>query len=154
MPAIWTFGPDNTTGIDLSANAFWRLVLGATGGGNRPLWLTLALIYPPAPGQTILNTQITLARSPISVTDKTDDVLRLAEVSVSMGSLEKDRERMTEAFNLFKNNPRVRQDVLDGDLKGALEILDAYWSVRDWLFVGAAESKQLAVGSYVLSLRA
>lgn len=153
MPAIWTFGSNNTTGIDLSANAFWRLTLGAAVSSHTS-WLALAMIYPPGPGQTILQTQITLARSPISVTDKSEDIQRLAEVSVSMGSLEKDKERMTEAFNLFKNTPRVRQDVLEADLRGGLEILTAYWSIRDWLFAGAKEDQSLVVGAYAINLKA
>jgi hypothetical protein len=151
MPAIWTFGPTNVTGVDLSANAFWRLALGATQSHNMP-WLTLVLIYPPAPGQTTQHTQIALARSAIAVTDKLEDVLKLAEVSLSMGSQDKDRERMTEAFNLFKNG-KARQDILESDLKAALEVLDGYWKVRNWLKTGAATQDTLTVGQYEVLLR-
>jgi hypothetical protein len=152
MPAIWTFGPSNVTGIDLGANAFWRLALGAVHAQSVP-WLSLNLIYPPAAGQTIQQTQISLARSGVSLTDKVEDVLRIADVSVSMGSQERDRERMTEAFNLFKNNGKVRQETLEADLKGALTILDAYWDIRSWLFEGATDVKDLPVGSYLIKLR-
>jgi hypothetical protein len=151
MPAIWTFGPINTTGVDLSANAFWRLALGATQSNNMP-WLTLVLIYPPAQGQTTQHTQIALARSAIAVTEKIEDVLKLAEVSISMGSHDKDRERMTEAFNLFKNG-KVRQDILESDLKAALEVIDGYWKIRNWLKTGAEARDTLMVGQYEILLR-
>ena len=152
MPSIWTFGPTNVTGVDLSANAFWRLALSATQSNNMP-WLALVLIYPPAPGQTTQHTQIALARSAIAVTDKVEDVLKLAEVSVSMGSQEKDLARMTEAFLMFKNG-KVRQDILDSDLKAATEVLDGYWKIRNWLKMGADHQETLAVGQYEILLRA
>jgi hypothetical protein len=152
MPAIWTFGPTNVTGVDLSANAFWRLALGATQSNSMP-WLTLVLIYPPAPGQTTQHTQIALARSAVAVTDKVEDVLKLAEVSLSQGSLEKDMARMTEAFNMFKNNKGVRQDILESDLKAALEVLDGYWKIRNWLRNGADHQENLMVGQYEILLR-
>jgi hypothetical protein len=152
MPSIWTFGPTNVTGVDLGANAFWRLALGATQSNNMP-WLTLVLIYPPAAGQTVQQTQIALARSAIAVTDKVEDVLKLAEVSLSMGSQEKDLARMTEAFLMFKNG-KVRQDILDSDLKAALEVLDGYWKIRNWLKAGADHQETLVVGQYEILLRA
>ena len=152
MPAIWTFGPTNVTGVDLSANAFWRLALSATQSNNMP-WLTLVLIYPPAPGQTVQHTQIALARSAVAATDKVEDVLKLAEVSVSMGDLDKDTERMKEAFLMFKNS-KVRQDILESDLKAALEVLDAYWKIRSWLKSGADHPDTVMVGQYEILLRA
>jgi hypothetical protein len=151
MPAIWTFGPDNVTGIDLSANAFWRVTLSAVQMMGQP-WLSLSLIYPPAAGQTIMQTQIVLAKTGVPCTDKIDDVLRVALVSVSSGSLERDQERMTEAFNLFKNN-KVKTEVLEVSLKDALEILQAYWQMRDWLQAGAQEGKDISVASYIIKLR-
>jgi hypothetical protein len=151
MPAIWTFGPDNVTGIDLSANAFWRVTLSAVTIMQQP-WLSLSLIYPPAAGQSILQTQIVLTKTGVPCTDKIEDVLRVAQVSISSGSQEKDRERMTEAFNLFKNG-KVKQEVLEVSLRDALEILDAYWQVRGWLQDGAREEKDIAVAGYVLKLK-
>jgi hypothetical protein len=152
MPAIWTFGPENSTGIDLSANAFWRVTLGAVQASEMA-WLALVAIYPPAPGQTIQQTQIVLARAGVPVAGKVEDVLRVAQVSVSSGSLENDTIRMTEAFNLFKNSPRTKQEVLEISLRDSLEILKAYWSLREWLMAGATEPKELNVHPYVIKLR-
>lgn len=152
MPAIWTFGPENATGIDLSANAFWRVSLGGIYKYEMS-WLALVLIYPPAQGQTVQQTQIVLARAGIPVAGKIDDVLRVAEVSVSTGSIDGDTARMTEAFNLFKNNPRTKQETLDMSLRDGLDILKAYWSVRDWLMGGAGEAKEITIGNFVLKLR-
>lgn len=151
MPSIWTFSPTSVTGVDLSANAFWRLTLGATQSHSMP-WLTLVLIYPPAAGQTTQQTQIALARSAVAATEKLEDVLKLAEVSVSMGDLDKDRERMREAFLMFKNS-KVRQDILESDLKAALEVLEAYWTIRDWLKTGADHPATVMVGQYEILLR-
>jgi|JFJP01.1.fsa_nt_gi hypothetical protein len=152
MPAIWTFGPENATGIDLSANAFWRVKLGAVFMYDMS-WLALVAIYPPGPGQTIQNTQIVLARAGIPVAGKVEDVLRVAEVSVSTGTLEADTARMTEAFNLFKNNPRTKAETLEISLRDAMNILKAYWDVRDWLAGGASEVKTLDVSPFTIKLR-
>ena len=152
MPAIWTFGPENTTGIDLSANAFWRIALSAVQAHDMS-WLALVVIYPPAPGQTIHQTQIVLARSGVQIATKIDDVFRVAQVSVSSGSLENDTIRMTEAFNLFKNSGRVKQEMLDLSLRDALEILKAYWTMREWLFAGATEAKEIQINPYTIKLR-
>ena len=152
MPAIWTFGPENSTGIDLAANAFWRITLGAVQASDMA-WLALVAIYPPAPGQTIQQTQIVLARAGVPVAGKIEDVLRVAQVSVSSGSLENDTARMTEAFNLFKNSPRTKQEILEISLRDSLEILKAYWTVREWLMGGAAEAKELNVPPYFVKLR-
>lgn len=152
MPAIWTFGPENTTGIDLSANAFWRVALGGVQRYDM-FWLALVAVYPPAPGQTIQQTQIVLARSGVLVASKMEDVFRVAEVSVSTGSLEGDTARMTEAFNLFKNSPRIKQDMLDSSLRDALEILKAYWDIHDWLMGGASVARDVLVPPYTIKLR-
>ena len=152
MPAIWTFGAENTTGIDLSANAFWRITLGGVFASDMS-WLALVAIYPPAPGQTIQQTQIVLARAGVQVASKIEDVLRVAQVSVSSGSLEGDIARMTEAFNLFKNNPRTKQEILEISLRDAVEILKAYWTVREWLMAGATEPKEVIVPPYTIKLR-
>lgn len=152
MPAIWTFGPENSTGIDLSANAFWRVTLGAVYASEMS-WLALIMIYPPAPGQTTHQTQIVLARAGVPVAGKVEEVMRVAQVSVSSGSLEHDIARMTEAFNLFKNNPRTKQEILEISLRDSLEILKAYWNVREWLMQGASESKELIIPPYTLKLR-
>lgn len=153
MPAIWTFGPQNTTGIDLSANAFWRLSLSAVTSHEMP-WLALVAIYPPAPGQTIQQTQIVLARCGINVASKIEDVFRIAEVALSSGTMDGDIKRMTESFNLFKNDQRVKQEILDICVRDATEIVKAYWAVRDWLMAGATESKEIDVPPYRIKLRA
>lgn len=153
MPALWTFGPENCTGIDLSANAFWRITLSAVHMTEMS-WLALVAVYPPAPGQTIQNTQIVLARAGIPVAGKIEDVLRIAQVSVSTGSLEHDLNRMNEAFLMFKNGPRaIKQEVLESNLRDASEILKAYWSVREWLMAGATEAKEVIIPPYTLKLR-
>lgn len=152
MPAIWAFGPEHATGIDLSANAFWRLKLGAVYQSEMS-WLALVVIYPPAPGQTVQQTQIALARVGVPIASRVEDVLRIAEVSLSSGLLDDDMRRMTEAFNLFKNSPRMKQEILDVSLKDSLEILKAYWTLRDWLVDGATKAVDLVVHSYLIKLR-
>jgi hypothetical protein len=152
MPAIWTFGPENSTGIDLSANAFWRVTLGAVQMYEMS-WLALVMIYPPAPGQTIQQTQIVLARSGVQVASKIEDVFRVAQVSVSTSTLDGDLARMTEAFNLFKNNPRTKQEALEMSLKDAVEILKAYWIIREWLMAGANEPREVIVPPFTIKLR-
>ncbi len=152
MPAIWTFGPENCTGIDLSANAFWRIKLGATYA-HEMSWLSLVAVYPPAPGQTTQQTQIVLARAGVPVATKVEDVLKVAEISVASGVLSEDEKRMTEAFNLFKNSPRTKQETLDSSLRDAMEILKAYWGIREWLTEGAAEAKEILVPPFTIKLR-
>lgn len=151
MPAIWTFGPEHTTGIDLGANAFWRIMLGETRMGHVEC-LSLVLIYPPAAGQTIQHTQISLARVPIPLTDKAEDILKVAQTSISTGTVEKDRERMTEVFNMFKNGRHIKQEILDLSLKDGLVLLDGYWTIRNWLMGGAQQPEEVKIGDYVIKL--
>jgi hypothetical protein len=152
MPSIWTFGPENCTGVDLSANAFWRLAMGASFAHNSP-WLSLALIYPPGYGQTIAQTQIALARVGVPLAKDADEVQRVAAVMVTSGTQDTDLLRMTESFNLFKNNPKFKQDLLDISLRDATDLLNAYWKVRGWLLDGAKENQDVVVSSYVIKLR-
>lgn len=152
MPAIWTFGQENITGIDLSANAFWRITLSAVQMSQMS-WLALVAIYPPAPGQTLQSSQIVLAKAGVPAAEKIEDVLKLAQVSVSTGTLENDQVRMNEAFLMFKNGPRaLKQDVLESNLRDASEILKAYWVVRKWLEGGASAPLDVPVPPYTLKL--
>jgi hypothetical protein len=152
MPAIWTFGQENITGIDLSANAFWRITLSAVQVSQMS-WLALVMIYPPAPGQTLQSSQIVLAKAGIPAAEKVEDVLKLAQVSVSTGTLENDQIRMNEAFLMFKNSPKaIKQEVLESNLRDATEILKAYWTVRKWLEGGATEKQDVPVPPYILKL--
>jgi hypothetical protein len=151
MPSIWTFGPENTTGVDLGANAFWRIMLGAVQTGST-IWMSVSLIYPPSAGQTIQQTQITLARAGIPVTDRVDDVMRIAQVSISTGSRDGDKGRMTEAFNLFKNNGKAKQEIVEIALRDGLKMVEVYWDIRDWLTAGAMENRDVTALDYTIKL--
>lgn len=136
MPSIWSFTPEHTSGIDLSTNKYWRLAMSATQVHGK-LWLAAVAIYPPTPPATLETSQIVLCRSEVSVAQSIAEVQKLATRCASTGSYDEDLKRMTEAFNMFKNSPGVKQDAIDTCVKDATEVLKAFWQIRSWLMGGA-----------------
>jgi hypothetical protein len=133
--------PGSTTGVPLSQNAFWRLQLGVAAVEQTPA-LSLAVRYPPGGPADI----IALARSPVPVAQSPDEVQRIADVGLLGGSLDRDLERITEAYQMFKNNPRTPSGAaLEEAINGGHAIVRAYWGVRDWLLSGCEDLFQLTV---------
>lgn len=129
MPTLISAGPGNVTGITMENNAFWRLQLGVTMMEQTPA-LSLILRYPPGGADN----QISLLRVAVAIAQDHGEVQRIADVALMRGDKEGDRDRLREAYELFKNNPRTpSQASLEEALTQGLEMIDAYWRVREWL---------------------
>jgi hypothetical protein len=132
----------------------YRLELAATMSRDVPSF-SLVYRYPPNPvalmqpdGRVIpLGNfgMITLARAPAQIAATVEELQRVVEVSLDGGTRDKDIERMTEAYQLFRNSPKTRAEVLDLCVKDSAEIIKAYWSVREWIETGMKEATTLDV---------
>jgi hypothetical protein len=143
MPSIWSFSKGAVTGMDLGANAFWRLKAGANGG--TAWYIGLVLIYPPVPPLSAEQTQIMLARTAVPMANSYDDVKRIAEVLFEGGDPELDKKRVEEVFNMFKygdSAAKLKGDVLPATIKDAGTVVDLYWNIRNWLAGGCLEKQE------------
>ncbi len=148
MASLLVLARGNTTGISLGANAFWRISLGATIDGSGGSYFSLVLIYPPSAGMSFDQARIVLTRTHVPMANNQLEVERVASVSLQGGTLEADISRMTEAFNLFRNNPRTKSEAVDTAIKDAGDVVGAYWAIRMWMLNGAKEEKTISVNSY------
>jgi len=143
---IMSFGPAGTIGLELGQNWCWRLSLGASVDPHtRVVYFILAGTYtPPDYGlaQVAFN-RVALARTAIPVASQVEEVQRVADVVLQGGNPETDQSRLTEAFNMFRNNPRVKGDMLATCVGDAAKVLQAYWQVREWLESGATERRTI-----------
>src|SRR6056297_1945195 len=129
MPTLTSAGPGSITGATFENNAFWRLQLGVTMLEQTPA-LSLILRYPPGgPGD-----QVALLRVAVGIAQDPSEVQRISEVVLIPGEREADKQRLAEAYELFKNNPRTpSQASLEEAVNQGKELVECYWKLRDWL---------------------
>lgn len=150
MPSLLVLAKGSTTGVTLQSNAFWRLAIGATVTikDDRELpWFSLILIYPSSVSQTGTG-QIVLARMSVPIAANGAEMEKVTSVALSGGSFESDVLRTTEAFNMFKNDSRVKGDTVAVCAREAGEVLRAYWALRNWLDAGAKTEETIECGDY------
>lgn len=141
MPRLTSQRPGALTSWDLGTG-HWRLVVVAVPGARSPA-LALALRYPPNPPLVFSPTgavigladhaQLVIATAPIEIAQAPGEVEPVARVALAGGSLEADIARTTEAMNLFKNNPRLRDETFQACLRDALAVIDGYWKIASWV---------------------
>lgn len=155
MPQIISFAPENVTGVEVSG--FWRLLLGAApmpGGG---VGIGLMFFKYMGPGST----PVALARLPVNFVKAHDpsvaqqSINRVADKCICMGSLEGDRERSAEAWQMFKNSGASEKEV-QAVIENVNELINAYWQLRRWVedgfpgqiecLVPAAQTRLVASG--------
>lgn len=131
MPSLITFGRGHTTGVDLGANAFWRIMLGATSATE----MGLVVVYPP--GGT--SNRISLASVEVNIAKQVQEIEQVAKTCLSMGTLDGDIARATEAMNLFRMHSHVGDKAFEEAVGQVLLLVRAYWQLRTWFEQGAAE---------------
>ena len=122
------------TGFNLGLNAFWRLSLGVTSDTDNNVYMAIMFYYPGMPGHPV--PQIALAKvniPPAAQPGGMESLTKVAAVSLEGGTVEADIARMTEAFNLFGNMPRVKREAIDSSVRDVTELLRGYWQLREWL---------------------
>jgi hypothetical protein len=143
MPSIISLEKGQTTCFNMPSLAFWRLLVGVSMAGNVPCF-SLMIRYPPGSPQE----QIALAKVTCPVTEDHSALQRVADVALLGGTLDRDQERTREAFTLFKNNDRVKGDVLEQCIEDSFLILKAYWSIRNWVIEGCKEDQEIEVSDH------
>ncbi len=144
MPRLLSFQPNGVAVADLNYFAY-RLDIGATVQNKIPFF---SFVYKIPPTGAML----ALFRAPISIADDDAELVRVTSVSLEGGTLGLDTDRVKEAYQLFRNKD-VRGDALTECINASIEVLKAYWSVRDWLEAGAAEKKEFSALSTKLVMQ-
>ncbi len=150
MPRIIALLPHGVSMVDLG-HFSCRLDIGVSMVDKTPA-LSLVYRYPPSPAAIMHPqgtpisleawAQTTLVRSPVEITDVYDAVKRIADVALHGGTLEADMARTTEAYKMFNNMQNARKETIESLTKEGLEVIRAYWFVREWLGTGAAEKNE------------
>lgn len=155
MPRIVSLQPDAVAAADLGHFAY-KIDIGVTLWHNVPAF-SLLYRYPPgnsgafrhdgafmsfSPGSILV-----LARVAAKIAESVEELQPVADTSLVLGEVEKDIARMTEAYQLFRNNPRLRADDLDSTVKESAQVIRGYWSLRDWMRSGMEEKKEIVVAS-------
>lgn len=140
MASIISLERGQTTCFNMPTLPLWRMMIGVTMQGQVPCF-SLMLRYPPGSPQE----QIALARVACPVTEDAHALQRVADVALDGGTLDADQERTREAFNLFKNNDRLKGDVLEQCIEDSFKILSAYWTIRNWVIEGCKEDCEVEV---------
>ena len=143
MACLISKAPGAFTVINLDQNAFWRVTMGGDIVDQTPA-LALNVIYPPGMqfrpvDGAAIPTVVALAKVPITLAQSTNEAARVAQVALAGGNLETDRQRLREAFEMFKNNPRApRQESIEQAANDAMQLLDLYWQIAGWFLEGAS----------------
>lgn len=159
MPRVVSLHPGGVTTVDLGHFAY-RIDLGVVPMRDVSCF-SLVYRYPPNTTalmrfdgtQIPLSAMMALARVPAPVAESMEALQKVVEVSLDGGSLDADIERMTEAYQLFRNSPRVRVEALDGCVKDSVEVLKAYWALREWMRSGMKEPQEVVVLTTTLVLQ-
>lgn len=150
MPRLLSLAPGAFTAVDLAANAFWRISMGAAAVDQTPA-LALNLTYPPGVqlrpvDGAAIPTVVSLAKVPLALAQSPQEASRIANVALAGGDIEADRVRLREAFEMFKNQPRApRQESIDQAVEDATQLIDLYWQIVNWVREGAKDKWELVI---------
>ncbi|NEN87913.1 MAG: hypothetical protein F6K48_02925 [Okeania sp. SIO3H1] len=129
MATLYSAGPGQTTVVNLSQNGFLRISIGPVNIGTAP-GLAIIAMYPPGKYEN----QLALLRIPVGVASDIEEVRGVADVALAMGDREDDKQRIQEAYQLFKNNARApSQTAMEEAIKLGQSLVDAYWDIQDWI---------------------
>lgn len=146
--------PGALTGVDLGAG-IWRLLIVEGIAQGKPA-LELALRFPPAvpfaispAGQVVGYAeyqQVVLAAVRVEIAQQAEELKRIAAVALVEGTREGDRKRTEEAFALFKNLPRLRNETYEACLADALKLVDGYWNLAAWILDAQRSAQTWEIG--------
>lgn len=154
MPRLTSVRPGSTTSCDLGSG-HWRIVVDAVSVGGHP-GLGLVFRYTPAVPFTITPAgaplafgdyaQYVLAATRIEIADNIDELKPVARVALERGTLEEDKARTSEAMNLFKNKPRIREETFQGCVRDAHAVISGYWALVMWFTEAERLRKEFPCG--------
>lgn len=152
MPSLMSFGPSATFALNLDRMLFWSLGVGVTQDRlDQTFQLTLQVSYPPTvAGVDPSMFRGVLARLDVPMAQTQAALQRVADVALRAGSLVTDIERTTEAFQLFKNQDKVKEADVVACIEEAKTFLRAYWDLRGWLEESAPAAQKIQLGKYLV----
>ncbi len=160
MPRLTSVRPGSMTSCDLG-HGHWRLAISAVPVGPKA-GLGLVIRYPPPQpfllpvgGQPIPlgdSAQWVFATATIDVAESPQELIPVAQAALERGSLDADKERTTEAMNLFRNKPRLREETFQACMRDTLALIEGYWSLVTWFQTSPRELRSLAVADAQLVL--
>jgi hypothetical protein len=152
MARLWSFGPDHIRAVNLDVPAVWMLGISAPPPqqATTPPHLIVQVSYPPAESGLMFASYLTLANLGMPVASAQADLYPVAHAMISQGSEEADIVRTTEAFQLFKNSPRAKQDILEACTNDGIRLVKVYWRLRRWLQAGAVETIEETVDQWTI----
>lgn len=156
MPKVVVQRPDQLILLDLQGVS--RFDMAHTMWDQVPC-LSLVYRFVPSPMAVVAGTQmvdlqpmaiVALARARFPQAKSLSEMGNMAGVSLGHGSAEADKERMSEAANLFRNGTaRARETDMGASLEEAGEVIDAWWRITAWARAGMSEVVELtAAGSH------
>jgi hypothetical protein len=160
MPRLTSYRGGGITSCDLGSN-WWRLQIAAVPSGGRA-GFALVYRYPPAspliatgnPTQPWISAteyaQLALAVADVDFAGEVADLKPVADVSIISGDREKDVARVSEAMNLFRNLPRLKDEALALALRDVVAVIDGYWAINRWHRAGCVERLEVTVADAVL----
>lgn len=151
MPRLAAFRPGHlAVVVELGVLPYYQVLFGATTWDRTPCF-ALQVMYPPSPlalmrpdGVPFPLTEfarVTLLRLPVHFSTEAGEVDKIAKAGNDSATIDEALSRVPEAFNLFKNNPRVKADEVERVGKDAAELVKVGWDLRMWL-LGSAEPPQ------------
>lgn len=154
MPSLLSFTRGRVTGLslDLSTVSFWRIELSPTMVFGE-YGLGIMYLYPPAgpADRATLFGVAVKSLSEIPESDRGAILTRIASIGLETGELDKDMQRIAEAYSVIKNAPRPpREALVNEDIERAKELVGGYWKLRNWIHEGCKEETTMEVNFHVL----
>jgi hypothetical protein len=157
MPRLSSYRGGGLTSVDLGGS-WWRLLIAAVPS-PRGAGLGLVFRYPPAmpivaSGNSWISTaeyaQLALAVADVDLAEGVADLKPVAEVAIASGDRDKDVARVTEALNLFRNLPRVKEETMESITKDVVAVVDGYWKLINWHRAGCGERLEVVLADAVV----
>jgi hypothetical protein len=146
------------TSCDLGGG-WWRLQIAAVPSGGRA-GFALVYRYPSATplmsdgrGGWLVSSdyaQLALAVADVDFAEKVEDLKPVTDVAIISGDRDKDIARTTEAMNLFRNLPRLKEEALALALRDISAVIDGYWAINHWHREGCKHRIEVTVADAVL----
>ncbi len=93
---------------------------------------------------------VALIRVPVNFAESAEELTKVATAANDSESEELALMRTVEAFNLFRNNTRIKATAVEPVAEEAKALVKAVWSVREWMLAGMKEEKRWDVLGAVL----
>jgi hypothetical protein len=157
MPRLTSYRGGGLTSVDLGGG-WWRLQVAAVPSA-RGAGLGLVYRYPPAMpivanGGSWLATsdfaQLALAVADVDLAAGVADLKPIADVAIAAGDRDKDVARVTEALNLFRNLPRVKEETMEVITRDVVAVVDGYWKLVAWHRAGCGDRIEVMVADAVI----